>query len=419
MSERRFAVLLGTIATLALALRVAYVVLQSRFDLFVLAFEGGDAQFYLEIARNIASGHGMTVYERPTAFVGPGYPLFLGALLRLGADAQAVGLVQSALGAATAVIAGLTALEMAAALGLAAAIRRRMALVSAGLVAVYPHLIFWTGYILTETLFVFLVSVALYGMLRARRSAHAGWAIGAGLAAGAASITRAPFLVVSIALAIAWYWQARGTTAVGATARPVLAAIFLVAALAPVGVWTIRNVAVMGAPIVTSTESGYVFYQGNSPGATGGSRGYVDDKDFSLPPGPPPPGGEVVRDRFFLEHALTHIISDPIATVARWPAKVVNMWRPTYEDSSARNQLITLVSYVPVLLAGIVGAGVLLGRGGLRSPATTPAIVLLLWFGIHVAVTGMIRFRLPAELVLMEAAPFAALAFLRSRAPRG
>lgn len=406
MTMRRFAVALGAIALVAFTVRVVYVVLQTRLDLFVLSFEGGDAQFYLEIARNIAAGSGMSVSGRPTAFVGPGYPLFLAALLRIGADPLTVGVIQAGLGAATAVLAGLTSLELARAVDLEQRVQQRVALASAGLVALYPHLVFWTGYVLTETLFVFLVAAALYALVRARRTRAIRAALIAGLVAGLAAVTRAPFLVVGLALGGGWYLRDTGPR------RGLLATAFLLALLLPVGAWTARNIAVMGAPVVTSTESGFVFYTGNSPGATGGSRGYVDEKDFRLPAGPPPPGGEVERDRFFLGHALAHVASDPLAVIGRWPAKVVNMWRPSYEGASARNEIVTLVTYVPVLLTGLAGATYLAFRGGLHSSAVTPALFLFIWAGIHIAVTGMIRFRLPAELVLMEAAPFAGLAAL-------
>lgn len=410
MSDRRSVLEFAAIAAGAAGLRVAYVLLQSRFDLFVLSFSGGDAQLYLEIARNIANGHGMSVADRPTAFVGPGYPLFLAALLRLGADPVAVGIVQAALGAATAVLAGLTTLELARSIAVPTRAQRPLALASAGVAAAYPHLIFWTGYVLTETLFVTLVSAALYAVVRSHRTSSRAWTLVAGLAAGAASVTRAPFLAVSLVIALCWWLQTPRRADAGSAGRPLVAGLFLLAMLAPVGVWTARNVLVMGAAIVTSTESGFVFYQGNSPGATGGTRGYVDDKDFSLPPGLPPPGGEVEQDRFFLQNAVAHIASDPGATISRWPAKILNMWRPTYDQASTRNILITLISYAPVLVAGLLGAGILLARGGIRSAGAIPAVVLAIWFAIHVAVTGMIRFRLAAELVLIESAPFAALA---------
>lgn len=413
MSRHRYLTALGVIGALAVGLRVAYVLLQARFDLFVLSFAGGDAQFYLEIARNIADGNGMSASGRPTAFVGPGYPIFLAALLRLGADTETVGVVHAILGGATAILAGLTTLELARSVAVPARARWPLALSSAALVAVYPHFIFWTGYILTETLFVALVAAALYAIVRAHRTVSPRWAVTAGLTAGTASLTRSPFLAVSLVIALCWWWQSSRQPGAARAGRSLVAGLFLLAALVPIGVWTARNVVTMGAPIITSTESGFVLYQGNSPGATGGSRGYVDDKDFSLPPGPPPPGGEVARDRFFLGHALAHILSDPMATVARWPAKVVNMWRPTYEDASTRNLLITLISYLPVIVAGAIGAGVLLARGGIRSAAAIPAVVLATWFAIHVAVTGMIRFRLTAELVLIEATPFAIFALVQ------
>ncbi len=48
------------------------------------------------------------------------------------------------------------------------------------------------------------------------------------------------------------------------------------------------------------------------------------------------------------------------------------MWRPpTYEGASPRNVIVTLVSYVPVLLAGVVGLFWLVRRERV-GPAAVP-----------------------------------------------
>jgi len=183
------------------------------------------------------------------------------------------------------------------------------------------------------------------------------------------------------------------------------ALIFALGALAPVGAWATRNAAELGTPIFTSSESGYVFYQGNSRSSTGGSRGYVDSLDFT-PLDLPAELDEIQRDRIYLDRALEDIRADPVGVVARWPSKVGNMWRPTYDGSSARNFAVTLLSYPVVLIAGLVGA-ILLARVDAFGPHCVPALFLFGWFFLHVLVTGMIRFRLAAEHVLIVAAPFA------------
>lgn len=396
--------LLGVAALLALVVRVAYVVVQTRFELFSVSFVAADSSLYLDIASGLAAGQGLTIAGQPTAYVGPGYPLFLAALLRLGLDPLGVGLVQCVLGAATAVLAGLSARRLARTMGLSAGAARAAAALGAFGTALYPHLIFWTGYLVTETLFVFLVAASLLATLIAIERHSVPVATSAGALAAAAGLTRAPYLAVAVAIVMWLLW--RGRTA--SFAVPVAFA-FAIACALPLAAWTIRNESALGAPVVTSTESGYVFWQGNSRGASGGSRGYVDANDF-VPIEPPVGLDEAARDRYFLDRALQDVAADPFATIARWPAKIVNMWRPTYADSSLRNGLITLVSYPPVLVFGLAGTALLVRRARNRGVAIIPVLFLVTWFTAHVLVTGMIRFRLAAELVLLETAPLAILA---------
>lgn len=403
MTARRDARDLLLVALVALAVRVGFVLVQSSLHLFDVLFVAADSRLYLAMADGIRAGQGLLLHGRPTAYVGPVYPLFLAALRALGADANAIGLVQCAVGAATAGLTGMLAAELAEAAGLPSP-RRRVALLVAGLaVALYPHLVFWTGYVLTETLFVLLVMVSVYVFVRAVRGGGTAYAAIAGSSAALAALTRPPYLAVALVL-LAWW-------ALVSRPRGGRAAVVLAVALGlPLAVWAARNAVELGAPVVTTTESGYVFYQGNSPGATGGTRGYVDDKDFVRLP--IPPGlTEVDVDSMYLRAALASIRDDPVATVARWPAKIWNMWRPTYEGSSPRNSAITMLTYVPALLLGVAGAA-LLARGDARGAGAVPALFLLCWFAVHVAATGMIRFRLPAEAVLIVASPFALFALV-------
>ena len=391
-------------ALLALAIRAAYVVAQTRWQLFEVSFVAADAVLYLDLARNIADGLGMSQHGRPTAYVGPGYPLFLAALLRVGADPLAVGLVQALLGALTAALAGLAAFELAVAAG----DRERARWIATGatlVVALYPHHILWTGYLLTETLFGTLVAASFALTVRAANQHAPRLAALAGTLAGAAAVTRPPYLAVGVVIA-AWGLAA----ALRGRWRRIVPLAFSIGLVLAPGAWAIRNLVELGAPIVTSTESGFVFYQGNSRGATGGSGGYVDARDF-VPIDPPGTPDEVAKDRFYLERAIRDIAEDPMATVGRWPAKLVNMWRPAYGDASPRNIVISTATYVPVLALGILGA-VALARRDLLAPGALPALVLATWVAIHVVVTGMIRFRLAAELVLIEVAPFGMLALL-------
>ena len=76
------------------------------------------------------------------------------------------------------------------------------------------------------------------------------------------------------------------------------------------------------------------------------------------------------------------------------------MWRPTYEEASTRNLLVSFATYLPVLVVGVAGAAILARAGALRASAL-PALFLVTWVGVHMLVAGLIRYRLPAELILI------------------
>src|SRR5207245_11605013 len=93
----------------------------------------------------------------PTAVVTPGYPLFLTGLHGLGMKSpQAVGFVQGLLGAATCVLVAMVGPYLGDA---------RVGAIAGLLSSFYPHLIFWTGYVLTDTLFVFFAVASLAALL--------------------------------------------------------------------------------------------------------------------------------------------------------------------------------------------------------------------------------------------------------------
>ena len=378
---------------LALAIRVAYVVLQARLGLFDVSFEAGDSRLYLAIARELVAGHGMTFEGHPTAYVGPAYPIFLAALLALGAGTTAIGLVQACLGAATCAVVALLASEVTVASGRSPIIGARAAVIAAFGSAVYPHLVFWTGYVLTETLFVALVAGAFYLTVTAADRDDGGRAAAAGVVTALAALARPAYLAFGVAVVVWWLLRARERRAAGA------ALLFAAGLALPIAVWAVRNEVELGAPIVTTTESGFVLYAGNSREGTGGSRGYLDGRDYrtlDLPAGL----SEAESDAAYQREALRQIAEDPWAAIRKWPSKLYNMWRPTYEDASTRNLLVSFATYLPVLVLGVAGAAILARAGALRASAL-PALFLATWVAVHVLVAGLIRYRLPAELILI------------------
>lgn len=376
---------------LALLVRVGFVIAQLELQLFDIAFDATDSSLYRRLAEGIASGQGFVGGGgEPTAFVGIGYPAFLALLFQVSDSTLFIALVQSVIGAATVALIA----WMGGRLG-----QLRGAWIAGVAAALYPHLIFWTGYILTETVYVFLLVAAVSTAIAAcgEGSNPARLATMSGATFGCAALVR------PIALGLGLLF-----VAIAIMARPYRKQAFVgVAALALViAPWVIRNAIQLGAPVVTSTESGYVLWQGNSPDANGGTRGYVDTLDFT-PLDLSEDLSEVERDAEYRRQALGWMADNPGQVIALVPKKLWNMWRPTYEGASKVNTVVTYATYLPLLIASALGL--------YRSRRHLAGVLLLTVVGYHLVVhglvTGMIRFRLPVEAFLLVA--LAALAMSR------
>ncbi|MCM2269371.1 MAG: glycosyltransferase family 39 protein [Thermoanaerobaculia bacterium] len=240
---------------LALGVRLLYL-WQSRTSPFFHALLG-DCARYDAWAREIAAGAWLgdrVFYQAPL------YPYFLAGVYRtLGDDLVTVRLVQSLLGAASCVLLALAAERF---------FDRRAALAAGALLALYPTALFFDQILQKSTLDLFLLCLLLATVARALRRGAAAWFV-AGLAAGALVLTREN-AVVLVAGVAAWIALERGGEAPRrrvASIAALLAGLALV--LLPVA---LRNLAVGGELVVTSSQAGRNFYYGNNPRADGTYR---------------------------------------------------------------------------------------------------------------------------------------------------
>jgi len=122
-----------------------------------------DPDNYLPLARSVASGDGLMLRGRPTAYRPPLYPMILAPLASLTGDRPhtAVGLLHLLLGAATA---GLT-FRAAESLGLGTA-----QATAAGLIVAFDPVLAWQArFVMTETLAAFLFAASLAAFARGGR----------------------------------------------------------------------------------------------------------------------------------------------------------------------------------------------------------------------------------------------------------
>lgn len=296
--------------TLVAILLVAAIL---RFGFGILAMDGpvpatwvtaGDQYSYWYYGNEIAQGNGYISYTNgeATSYYPIGYPATLGALFWLQdhtpiPDHQptAVALLHAAMATATVWFVFLIA---------RAALGRRLALVAAAIVALFPNLVFNVPTYTLETAFIFWSTAALAviathdwssGPPSTRRLLAFGTVLGLSVLTRPFSL---PFLVgLALALAVTRVGWRRVVTSLAWSALPI------VLLLAP---WTIRNLDAMDAFVPISTNLGDTACIDRSVDADGGFRwaGHDGCADPDLP--------EAARNRENIGKAISFVVNHPV-----------------------------------------------------------------------------------------------------------
>lgn len=242
MSRRLHSFPLLAIVLVAVLLRLGLMARSS--------FNFDDPDNYLPVARSLAAGEGFSFKGRPTAYRPPLYPLLLVPSLALGRFAPwGVAFLHLLLGAGT------TAMTAVAARGFGLSERR--AWIAAAITACDPVLAWQSKSVMTETPAAFLVAAALAGL---GRPEWRGAALG-GVAYGLAGLCR-PSLLAGAALTVLAALVAGPDAWKERLARSLVLVLAIGVCLLP---WTLRNLAVLGAPIATTTHGGYTLALANNP----------------------------------------------------------------------------------------------------------------------------------------------------------
>jgi len=403
--------LLGLFA-LAFAVRVAYAWLAVGPG----ATPSSDPAEYHAVAWNLARGAGFSLNAsdggpHPTAFVPPVVPWLVSLLYGIvGPDYFAAVLLQCAIGACVPLLtAALGASMFGASIGQVAAV----------LVAIDPLLVFFSGYLLTETTFTAALLAALAVTAEWVKTPRPGRAFGAGLLWGVAALTRPTALLLPLVVAL-WAWVPLGLT-VAPRDRVRQVALLLAGLAIVVAPWAVRNTLVLGRFVPVKTGSGRALLDSNNevvwgePRLRGGAIGMYDRE----------PWASQLR-------GLSETEVDDQATamawaflaprVSEWPAmaaaKLGRMWRlrgeaattGTWQRSgSALDRVARSVDpFLPwfaLTLPFAIWGWVRTLRGPRRWFQALPAIAVVYFSAITVVFWGALRMRVPVEpLVLLLAA---------------
>jgi 4-amino-4-deoxy-L-arabinose transferase-like glycosyltransferase len=241
---------LPLILVLSCALRIGFILTIENPQEVPRGIVESDAPTYYVLADNMLSGTGYRYAEdlAPTAKRTPAYPLLIAAVFKiLGRDFNALRAVQCGIDVATTFLVFALALllfKSGAAASLAALIY-----------AVYPPAILSTTYVLTETLYTFLLMVSIITCLLALRTRATAYYLASGILMGIAMLTRpGVFLLPAVLLVVALI--VRRSTWRGFV-------LLLIAFCVTMLPWSLRNQRSLGKFIFTSTLMGHNLYKGN------------------------------------------------------------------------------------------------------------------------------------------------------------
>jgi len=374
--------LLGIVAV-AVVVRVLWLI-------FVPTQPVTDFDWYFERAWEWRTTGQYAVEGVPTAYWPVGYPAFLALLFwLLPATVTVARVVNVALVAVAIFSAGQLAFRWSG--------RERVAYLVAGLLAIHPAWIGYSGILASEPLYVALTlaGLAAWGTPRA------------GALLGLAVLVRPQALLVPV-----WAWLTERER----VTRPVWLLAGLV--LLPAAAWTARNAVVLGSPAFVSTNGG-----DNLLISAMGTGRYTPPQPL-LPQVPAVP--ETKRDRSARQTAVGVIKRDPGAWLAKIPAKLYETflngrdapyWAFQFEKGKLGDPGRTdyrsgflvyrqVCDVAPYVLLGLAGLGLVWGRGEKRSAA-----IQILWIAaLSVVFFGNPRFGFPAIPFLSY---FAALALDR------
>lgn len=420
--ERRFADCLGVIGAGALALRIVYVVHQ-RWDLPL----HGDAWFYHWQARLLSTGHGfispsafyMIGITRESADHPPLFTLYLTALDLVGLrSARGQLLTLSLMGTATVVILGLVGRRIGGA---------RTGLVAAAIAATYPPLWVNEGTLVSESMFLLVVSAVLYTTYRYWESRSPRLAMVTAGLIGVATLVRAEALLMLPLLLLPMVVRATNGEKRARRVRVILGlAMVTVIIVSP---WVLFNLARFQRPMLLSAD-GITLAEGNCDSTYRGDfLAYYDLKCIHVTSLKGPP-----LERYYAKHDQSVDNVEQRAQAFRYMrahldevpgvvlARVGRLWQITRVDQTRRFDIgiegrdhyavTTGYWYTYALMPLAVAGAVVLFR---RRVPITPLVMLIVIATTSAAMAfGVLRYRAIAEPALVVLAAMALASALHS-----
>ncbi len=330
------------------------------FGLFHAPRPLADIDGYLRLAKSLSKQVGLSFHKgAPTSQRPPLYPLFLATLILNSRDIdRAVIIWQSMLGAASAVI-----IFMAVRL-----ILPFIYSIIAGLIAaVYPFFIYYSSRILTETLTIFLLSLlALVYLIMLKEAMEKQrldilYLVLTGWICALLALTRSNLFMLVLLVPLDLFLKRRylkGRVAVSI-------AIFLISFSMLYSPWVWYNYRVHHRLILTNTNGGYTFLEGNNPE-------FYQNMVARFPKAPRWEKDdwedwrarifnqtalldEASRSDYFYAMAFDYIKEHPFCFVHSTFVKAIWFISPFIKSNDTKLSIIGFIAYSPLLVLMVIG----------------------------------------------------------------
>jgi len=379
---------------LALVVRLVYILSLPP----TLSF---DEPYYDDLVRRFLTGQGYSfssdayhtaVAGQPTSFQEPVYPLFLSIAYTLFGlkNYVAARLCNAVLGALIPVVIVVLGDRV---------MSRGVGLVAGLLLIVQPSLVYFSGLLMTETLFTLMLSAGLCLLTWTVRRAPGYQDVVVGISIGLAILTRS-ILAGFIPVLLLWFWWHSGFRS--AIRRAIFICIGCALVILP---WIVRNSVVHGAFVPLTTKGGYNLYIYSFP-----VRDYDFNDRWDVIAFPDMSGlSEVERDRLLGRQGVRFIQENPALFLDFAFHKLVDFWSPVPDIN---NRLLVTANVIAFgwaavfALPGSVGLFILRQK---RLPFVTLLYLLVGYYMLQSMVfTGGMKARLPVEPLIVLLAVFTA-----------
>ena len=339
----------------------------------------GDAAQYILIAKNIAAGNGFNMLPDSNLLANraPLFPFILAWIFKLfGTGYWPARIFQVCISSLVPVITYLIGKEITT---------KRVAIVSAYISIFYPLYIFYSAYLLTETLFVFLSGLSLLYLIKFVKTGSYRTSWLAGMFLGFSALTRPVALGFGLFFGICYFFAARR--------RFKGLVIILITMFLIIAPWTIRNYIVFEKFVPITTYAGITFYSGNNPmNKTGGC---IRDVDFIWPK-ETATMGEAEASSYTFRKGLEFVRHNPVTFLKMSIKKLGRLWRifPYWTSgfTNIKYKLISMFSYGLILPFFLIGIFLSIRNWKL----VLPLYCLIVYTSIFCMVFfGTMRFRLP------------------------